>query len=513
MTSRRLSRRNILRGAGGAALAIPVLRSLYPNDAKAHGGAGAPRRFVAIRNNHGGCWDSSFYPATPQEEMPYAGHTIRRGDLTRTDAGAMAALSPVLQAAADDLSPELVAKMNVIQGIDSMTHIGHNRGGFLGNPNATDDGNTSAATTPRPTIDQVLAWSPWFYDDLSTTLERSLHVGGGISYGWSSPKSQTGEVQELSTMNNPLEMFNLVFVPDPGVETNPRPLIVDRVLAEYRSLREGDRRLSVADRQRLDDHMERIDELQRKLEIVVDCGSATPPDLASDIYPWGPGYYGDIDKNRAFWQAFNEVVAVAFACDTSRIAVFSIGDQSSFSSFLGDWHQDIAHMANLTDSPGELPQTVLRDSYQRLFEHVFVDLVRRLDVDDGSGNTLLDSSLVVWGQESGASTHDCTSMPLVTAGSVNGRLRTGQHLDYRNLNSPFVNEWGEGLAPGGETVHTGLTTNQFLGTVMQAMGVPPDEFETAGGGYGEESPSANRAGFYPASVRDRMGDMLPWLEA
>lgn len=515
MTSNRFSRRNMLRGAGGFALAIPVLHSLQPKTAKA-GLADPPKRFVALRTGHGGCWESAFFPtAELTESTSYAGHSIRRGDLQYTDDGTTGQLSQVLRASSAGLTPALAAKMNVIQGVDSIIHIGHNRGGFLGNPNSTDDEVTASETTARPTIDQILAWSDWFYDDLSTILERSLHVQGGISYGWSSPGSQSGSIQQIATMNNPLQMFNLVFVPEPEVEEDPRPLIVDRVLQEYLSLRQGDRRLSAADRQRLDDHMERIDELQRKLEIVVDCGSAEPPELDDDVYPWGPGFYGDIDKNRDYWQAFNEVVAVAFACDTSRVAVMSIGDQSSFSTYTGDWHQDIAHMANLDVPPDgqELPQNVLRDSYQRIFEDVFVDLVSRLDVDDGSGSTMLDSSLVMWGQESGAETHECTNMPIVTAGSVNGRLRTGQHLDYRNLTTPLTNQWGNMPAPGGESLYPGLTTNQLLGSVLQTMGLPPEAYESGStGGYGEDTPSPSRTGFYPASVLNSMGEMLPWLE-
>lgn len=511
-TNARITRRRMLQGASGIALALPVLPSLLPRTAQARALDQAPR-FVAIRNGHGGCWDSSFFPTVaPTETMDYAGHTIRRGDLQLAEDGATAQLSTVLRSASTDLTPELVAKMNMIQGVDSVVHVGHNRGAFLGNPNATDDAATAALTTARPTIDQVLAYSDWFYGDLSTIRERSLHVGHEISFGWSSPQSQSGEVQRLTTMNNPLEMFNLVFVEEPDETQTPRPLIVDAVLGQYRSLREGNRRLSPADRQRLDDHMERIDELQRKLEIVVDCGTAEPPQLADGVHPWGPGYYGDIDKNREFWQAFNEVVAVAFACDTSRIAVYSLGDQSSFSPFGGDWHQDIAHMANLTEAPGELPQQTLSASYQRVFEDVFLDLIRRLDVDDGSGCTFLDSSLVVWGQESGAETHDCTSMPLVTAGSAAGQLRTGQHLDYRNHDSPLVTEFGNMIAPNGETTFTGLSTNQFLGTVLQAMGLPPSEYESGStGGYGEDAPTSNRAAFYPDSILSRMGESLPWL--
>ncbi len=517
MTSTKINRRKLLRGAGGCALAIPVLESLQPRSAQAGGSIASPRRFVAIRNPHGGCWERALFGTpNPDDTQNYAGHTIRRTELAATQDGGTTRLSDVLRAPTADFTPELVAKMNLIQGIDSTVSIGHNRGGLLGNPNSTDSVDVVAATEPRPTIDQLLAWSSWFYDDLSTIAERSIHVGSSLSFGSSNPDDASGEIQPTGDSGDLRALFDRVSMSGVDEEANPRPLIVDRVLGEYRSLREGDRRLSVADRRRLDDHMARIDELQRKLEIVVDCGEATFPELGADVYPWAPGYYGDPDKNREFWQAVNEIVSISFACDTSRIAVLGVSDQSVFSNYVGDWHEDVAHRAQFeeVESADLLPQLQLQQSYQRIFQDVFLDLIRRLDVDDGTGTTILDNSLVMWGMECGPWTHDCSSMPLITAGSVSGVLRTGQHLDYRNHNSPYVDEYGTAFMPGGEPVLTGLTTNQFLGSVLQAFGLPPSDYESGQtGGYGEDVPSPARAGFYPSSVLDRMGDRLPWFFA
>ena len=164
------TRRCILRGVGGMALALPFLPSLAPRPARA-GGLVQPRRLVAIRTGHWGCWESNFFPEVPAgDTMNYAGHGIRRSDLTGASVGGDVVLSSVLRAPETLLTPEIVSKLNVIRGVDSMHHVGHNAGAFLGNPHATLDEETRAALTPRPTIDQLLAWSPWFYDDLSTTL-------------------------------------------------------------------------------------------------------------------------------------------------------------------------------------------------------------------------------------------------------------------------------------------------------------------------------------------------------
>jgi hypothetical protein len=506
------TRRMMLRGAGGFTLALPFLPSLLPRQVAA-GGLAPTRRFVTFITQHGSCWESRFFPADAMatETMQYAGRTIRRGALTTTDDGGTASLSPVLSAPSDRLTPAIAAKLNVLRGIDSIIHIGHNRGGPLGNPHATDDTAIAAEITARPTIDQVLAYSDWFYGDLGTNLERSMHVGNPQSYGWSIPDSQEGDIQPISTEMDPQALFSRIFIPPEEIEENPRPLVVDRVLDHYHALRNSNRRLSAADRQRLDAHIERMDELQRKLSVVVDCGDVDPPAVGY-IDHWNPPFAFDPAQQAAWWQVVNDVVVAAMLCDTSRIAVIGINsDQSTFSPYIGDWHQDIAHQA--TDVGN---QDIIAESYQRFFADVFLDLVRKLDVDDGTGQSVLDSSLVMWTQESGPATHECTNIPIVTAGGASGAFATGQVLDYRDRNRPYEdNVYGSGgLSPGGDTLYMGLTLNQYLGTVLRGMGLPREAYEdTPGAGYGEATPTSFRRPFYPQGVLNAMGEPLPWFAA
>ena len=60
--------------------------------------------------------------------------------------------------------------MNVLCGLDVPFYIAHNTGLHLGNY-ARNDGNggdgKAVQAFPRPTIDQIMAWSPSFYPDLS----------------------------------------------------------------------------------------------------------------------------------------------------------------------------------------------------------------------------------------------------------------------------------------------------------------------------------------------------------
>src|SRR6185295_11526914 len=94
-------------------------------------------------------------------------------------------------------------------------------------------------------------------------------------------------------------------------------LIVDRVLASYRSLRDGNARLSAADKQRLSDHMGRIDELQRKIDAT---GTTVPPAMCRPPARNNQNIDWHVAEQN-YYQLYNDLVAAAFICDATRIAV------------------------------------------------------------------------------------------------------------------------------------------------------------------------------------------------
>jgi hypothetical protein len=414
----------------------------------------------------------------------------------------------VLSAPSSRLTSTLVQKMNVLRGLDVTFYLGHHRGGHLGNY-AENDANSGDGGTvkgqPRPTIDQLMAWSDSFYPDLATIKERSLVIGGwGMSAMWSSPLTHDGAVQSITPERDSLALFDRIFVP-PADPAEKRPPIVDRVLEDYKRLRTSNARLSRDDRQRLDDHIERLDELERKLKVVVACGEVTPPTQGSLQAEQAPSPMGDI----AFWKLHNDVVAVAFGCDTCRVV--SMRADHTFSEYGGDWHHDVAHQA---ERPDGARQAVIEAAHQVFFQEVFVDLLEKLDAIQDPEGTVLDNSLVQWTHESGCMTHDPIELPVITAGSAGGFLRTGQYVDYRNLQKKAHTA----SATSAVSSNVGLIYNQWLGTALQAMGLPRSEYEEGQhGGYGVLHMSTETwfSGYqkYPASVVNAMGEVLPYLKA
>jgi hypothetical protein len=183
----------------------------------------------------------------------------------------------------------------------------------------------------------------------------------------------------------------------------------------------------------------------------------------------------------------------------------------TFSNYAGDWHQDIAHKADLA-TPGTA-QTTIAAAHQRFFQNVFLDLARKLEaVSDGAGGTLLDHTLLVWSQESGNITHNNFSMPVITFGGAGGYFNTGLHVDYRNTAAALA-------AGAAEKEYPGLFYQQWLGMNLRAFGIPQTEWaEPDHGGYGHRYAKVNWASLtteqaYPDSMWALNGDALPFLKA
>lgn len=518
MSERRtMDRRMFLRGAAGFSLALPFLPSLLPRAAAAP--PAKPKRYVHFCTQHGGVWGANMFPrdAILTDKRSYAGHDIRRGKLALTTSGSKATLvdgvggaidTAVLSAASSKLSAKIVEKMNVLRGIDITFYIGHHTGGHLGNyarNDANGDDGKKMQSQPRQTVDQVLAWSKSFYDDLTSIKKRVMIVGNRISYNFADPEKRAGAIEENTGTRSSLALFDEIFVP-PDAGGPKRAPIVDRVLADYKRMRDGDRRLSTDDRRRLDEHMQRLSELQRRLTVTASCGGVTKPSKGSSTVASSSGYDLDPARQGEFYDLMNDVFVAAFICGTSRIAVVNAGE--TFSTYKGDWHQDVAHKCATAAM-----QPTLASAHQRFFETVWLDLVNKLDaVDMGDGTTLLDATLVAWTQESGNYTHDAQSIPIVTAGGAGGAIATGGYCDYRNL--------AKVVSPGdnpAEKKWIGLTYEQWLTTVLTTMGATTAEIEAAA--YGRKGVTFNTTQWmpfkdgeiYPASVLERMGEGLPFL--
>ena len=464
------TRRAVLRGTGGVAIALPLLQSLLPRGAQA---AVAGKRFVGFRTEHGGLDGLNMVPGLSVSNQTAAlWHNVKYGSLLAgaQKSGGNTIVSPVLTGSSSVLTDKLLGKMNVLMGFDIPMYLGHSRGAAFGNYGVSDQGPKDLRQFP--TVDQLMAWSQKFYTSTEGVTQRSIVAGGNeISFGWSNPMSQSGTVQKMASISSALELFDKLFAgvtPPPPGATAPmkRKTVVDRLRNSYKSLRTSDRRLSMEDKRRLDDHVGALDELDRRL-----VQSSAPPALtcsvkkpASLANPRGRGVVGDT----AYHKTLNDVIAMALGCGVSRVA--NINVPGEFSDYQGDWHQQIAH--NHTQAE---PQATMLQATRATFQATLLDLAAKLDAfEDSPGVSALDNSLVQWSQEAGIITHDQHAMTVVSFGGAGGFFKTGQFVDYRS-----------GRVDGYKQQY-GIFYRQWLANTLLAMGIPASEFEFGNQpGYGD----------------------------
>lgn len=480
-----LTRRQFLVG-GGAVLAVPLLPSLLPREvrAAAQSAVSAERYFVHMTTWHGVFQSQFFGPLLDQapSQTAFAGGVeVRNAPLKSAVVGGNVIISDILTAASGALSPRMLSRMNVINGLDFHTSVGHNRGYSLGGDGA------------NPSIDQVLARSASFYP---TRPAQGAIVRNLVSLS----STGAGTTQTEQTAESNVKLFDRLF----GTTTTPGEpsiVLVDRV-KEHADLVMADPACSTDCRNRLSNYLDLLSDVQSQVVGVANGSSFPRPTIDTSALETAEGFYGKPEQQIACEQLWNDIVVAAFAAGISRVYVcgpntYTFGPDSEHA-----WHNNYAHGL---DDP---ERRAGFDAAVRLqFEGAMLDIANKLDqVITADGATIFDKSLIASGFELGSGGnpghHHNRCIPVVSLGNAGGYLKTGQSLDYRDLNS-F--NWSSD-----PHWYSGLLYNQWMGMVLRAMGVPRSEQETAITGYPNvRGPN----GDHTDQIWNVAGQDLPWLRA
>ncbi|MGE0789785.1 MAG: DUF1552 domain-containing protein [Sandaracinaceae bacterium] len=535
-------RRLFLTGAGGAVLALPWLPSLLPRAlwAKAEAQAGSiPKRFLAIKT-YNGTPVLDFYPrvapsgystrpedgtVVPNQALPEATGQHQSGSSYYGHAMALSEFASSGISNVFGTSFNAYAQyMNLYRGLDFMPGLNHNYGGYLGNLglNTNGTGGPVAGAQINPTIDHVMAASSAVYPT-TPSGPRILHVGSRTntsSYAPSDPSDVlavgAGSVQQAQAFTNPRAAFDSAFR---GVVTMPGggepPLsarLMSGVMEDYRRARSRPH-LSAADRATLDRHLTHLTELEARVNQMptMSCDPVMPGDVDT-----GGEFSADPGQVQALFDAFVDLIALAFTCDVTRIAtldvtkmvvddggdVFGMGDSENANSAGRDnWHFQ-AHQwdANAIRWLGQGAHWVA--------ERVVLRLLQRLtEATESDSMPLLHHSLILWGNELSFN-HLNYSVPTATFGRAGGYLKTGRYLDYVDHDRPIRFRQNDG------SVVEGVQYNRMLVTVMQAMGLSPSDYERVPGrGFGETQPVDKGSGFALDYDDGNVGEVLPDLRA
>ena len=490
----KLSRRQFLRGAGGTMLALPLLPSLLPREvgAQAVAQASAERYFVHMTTWHACFQEPYFGPmltAAPAATASHGGIAVRSGPLPFSTEGDQAVLSSILRARSSLWTPRLRGLTNVINGLDFARGVGHNRGGTLGGSDTS------------PSIDQMLAAAPSFY---KTTALQPAIVRNPVSR----TLSGGAIVQTEETADSNVKLFDRLFKNATTATGSPAPaaaeqvVLVDRV-KEHADLVLKDPSCSADCRSRLGDYLDMLSQVEVKVQASAAVSSSfARPTSDTLAIEQSAGFYGTPNSHLQCEQLWNDIVVAAFAAGISRIYVngpttYTFGPEPEHS-----WHNAYAHGQDAADIRAGFGAAV-----QRQFEGAVLDMASKLDqVRTADGATLLDKALVANSFEMGSGGnpghHHNRCIPIVSIGSAGGHFRTGQWLDYRDLNS-F--SWSS-------DPHwwSGLLYDQWLGMVVRSMGVSQADFDSTRHGY--PGVRADNNDHTDATWAAAGGD-LPWLKA
>ncbi len=514
---------------------MPFLESLLPRGATAQE-AMAPKRFITLKTfstqlikkwypafeGNGYVLKDEVYGGSKADGTTLLTQTIDGTAYTqaplselRTDSGISSILGPALNPFLD--------KLTLIRGLDFLPSVNHNYGGLLGNF------SSCTAATPCdadglesvPTIDQVMAYSDKVYPN--TPAQRYLHISQGVvdSMSYTDYGQAGGPVEQLQARTNPRDAFNDVFgdfeAPSadgnaPATGPDPDALLVDRVIDQYRALSNSPR-LSADDKQKVDQHVNLLAEIESRLGGTTSSLSCAPPLEPESLENNSGTDPSDISTK---WDLFLDIVTAAVACDRTRIITIGVhkalgpgpdpddatlaGHYHSEDASGGTWH-GLAH-----DWGNDNSRRMLEGINAWVAREVVAKLLEKLDVPEVGGSTMLDNSLVYWGNELGFN-HIAHSVPCLLAGSAGGYIQTGRYLDYIDWDgqSYFSQEDGN--------VIKGIPHNRFLVTAMQAMGLSPEDYERDGQpGYGSTSVNGRDPSLWPTDYDlSQVGEILPGI--
>jgi uncharacterized protein DUF1552 len=469
MSIQRISRRRMLLGAGGAALALPFLPSIM--EARAAGGA--PKRFLFVFTSNGQQPDN-WYPYDPPSWQ-------NLGPNARSAAFSAGDISPIMGPEFEALKP----KLTLIRGLD-----------FI---NLGDGGHKAYAplaahvldgALDNPTIDQILAGSNKVYPTPPTV--RSVHAM--IKQEFQSPTTVSvaevgGNFEDVPAETSVAVNFQRLFgsfqepTADP-LEEKRRSLrlgVIDRVREDYDALVKSPR-LSSDDKDRLVAHAELLHDLHERLS-TLNTVSCTKPDEPVDLSAAVDANLPEITRMHI------DLVVAAFKCDLTRVATIMLcpgTDLRDFSFLPGGpvgEHHGLSHDKDVTKLQ------IINQWYAQQYAYLLSRLDETVE-EPNSGRTYLDNSLVYWGNEDGCNGYDAHSpkcMPVMLAGSAGGAFTTGRYLDFRAQGQPILYDYS-GSPAELPTDFRGRPYNSLLISILQAFGLEPADYERPGqAGIGDYS--------------------------
>jgi hypothetical protein len=419
LTKKHLPRRTFLRGAG-TALALPLLDAMVPARALALQSVAAQTktRFTGIFVPHGmapGYWVPATqgkgfdFPVILSPLEPFRDATVVMSGLWSQSAepppGVTGADHWVASAYLCAKKPKKTAGADILNGV---------------------------------TIDQIIAQhigQDTLLPSLQLAVEdpgaNSSNCGEGYSCAYTNSISWPTPTRPLPMEINPQVVFQRLFGDGSTPEERAARRRQDRSILDSISQTLARFKIDIgpSDRARVDQYLDDVREIERRLEVAAKASTAAP----ASTMPYGVPESFDEHIKLQF-----DLLTLAFQGDITRVSTLlyardltgrSYPESGTTISFHGGSHH--------AEDPKRIEEYGTLNRYHVRMLAYFLDKLR--NTPDGEG-TLLDHSLVLYGSNMGNSNqHLHFDVPHVLVGKASGRLEGGRHLAFPSKSVPTGN--------------------------------------------------------------------------
>ncbi|ODT89646.1 DUF1552 domain-containing protein [Phenylobacterium sp. SCN 70-31] len=399
---RHLSRRALLRGGAGIAIALPFLDAMHPALAAERTTAAAPVRRLGV----------VYYP-----------HGVVADRWTPTDAGGTLKLGAGL-APLEGHKQKLLFVTGMSSDPDREKPGFHDRAvtsWLTGVEMARDKVNLG------PSMDQLAA-AKLSGETQFGSLELSTEaVGqfGGVAY--------RDATTPLPYERNPRIVFERLFGDGGKVDAQAvarrdamDQSTLDSVVAQIGALK---RRLGPADRRKLDQYLDSIRDVERRIRIASERTAELPEATRPPGVP---------DSWVEHVKLMFDLQVLAYQADLTRVVTFMTQKEASTITFphlnVSMQHHEASHH---NYDPAKL-EVLHRVNVTQ--SELFAYYLSKLDSIDEAGGTLLDNSLILFGSSlSNPTVHSQRDLPVMLAGGAAGRVRGGRMVKLQGDTTPLTN--------------------------------------------------------------------------
>jgi hypothetical protein len=420
ITKRALSRRTVLRGIG-ATVALPLLDAMVPARATAaERAAAAPKsRFTGIEMVHGSAGSTEYGTAKNLWSPVATGRDFEFTTILKPLEPFRDHLTVVSHtdcSGADPFTAEEVGADHFRSSAVFLTaaHPKQTEGSDIRNGPSIDQlyAKAHGQDTPLPSIQLCIE-----------NLDSSGTCGYNYSCAYMDTISWADETTPLPMTRDPRLAFEDLFgtggsAGDRASRNRVNKSILDRITRDMARLQ---RNLDAKDRGRLNDYLENIREIERRIQKIEAYNVAHGPDRELPAAPIGVP-----DSWEEHVKLMFDLQVLAFAADVTRVSSFKLSRDTSNRVFAESgcstpWHSASHH--------GERAETIEDQAkinrYHLTMLAYFADKLKNTPDGDGS---LLDHSLVLYGSPMGdGNVHGHRRVPLVLLGHANGALAGNRH--------------------------------------------------------------------------------------